>query len=272
MIPLHAGHKPVSNIAITNDQVDGNLSRLLKNSNIKSVKSLSANYSDNKARVVFDPDERLPIKNTRAYPWKCICLLQIFRSGSLIGVATGFFIGPRCVITNGHVVFGEGGYVSEIKVIPGHMPNIPSPFGYDISKKFVTTQGWVDHYNDWTVGRNYDYAAVVLSNSSLFDRIGGFLNYADADSLQQLVIAGYPIESEFEVGSLLYAAGSDIGVSDYGYEYIIDTSVGQSGSPILMGSGNTIICVGVHSGGTNINFGVRCNRSVIENWNTWRTF
>ena len=71
--------------------------------------------------TVIGRDERVRILDTDLAPWRMICALRMRaqRRGTL---GTGWFIGPKTVLTAGHCVFSTGffgGWASTIEVIPG---------------------------------------------------------------------------------------------------------------------------------------------------------
>src|SRR5687768_6326230 len=53
---------------------------------------------------VIGRDERVRILDTDLYPWSAICALRM-RGPSGGAMGTGWFIGPRTVITAGHCVY-----------------------------------------------------------------------------------------------------------------------------------------------------------------------
>src|SRR5271157_3349706 len=72
--------------------------------------------------TVIDRDDRVRILDTELAPWRMICALRMQGGSGAGAIGTGWFIGPRTVITAGHCVFSNyffGGWASTIEVIPG---------------------------------------------------------------------------------------------------------------------------------------------------------
>jgi V8-like Glu-specific endopeptidase len=213
---------------------------------------------------VCGEDRRQSIADTTEVPWRCICRLEVTVNDGRKGSATGFLIGPRCVITNGHVAFPNGDWAQEIKVVPALNGHI-APFGFAVSRKFRSTEGWTVNGDP-----NFDYGAVILPSNDLYSEVGTFLNYREHLSPGRLYLSGYPDLSMFPRGAQIFGSDSDVTGTSFGYRYTIDTSAGQSGSPLLCDDGGSLVCIGVHSVGQCPNFGIKCTPAVVRNWNQWR--
>ena len=74
---------------------------------------------------VLGPDTRIQIANTADYPWRVHCSLLITANDGSQWIGTGWFIGPKTVVTAGHCVFihapgtARHGWVQSIRVMPG---------------------------------------------------------------------------------------------------------------------------------------------------------
>ena len=72
--------------------------------------------------ILGDTDRRKQILETELTPWRMICALEIESQSGAAFVGTGWFAGPRTVITAGHCVFDPvelGGWAKKITVVPG---------------------------------------------------------------------------------------------------------------------------------------------------------
>src|SRR5918912_3129628 len=72
--------------------------------------------------VIGPTDDRVRILDTELAPWRMICALRMRGPTGAGAIGTGWFIGPRTVLTAGHCVFSNhffGGWASSIEVIPG---------------------------------------------------------------------------------------------------------------------------------------------------------
>jgi glutamyl endopeptidase len=71
--------------------------------------------------TVCGADDRVRISPANAAPWRFICQLIITMPNGAGYRGTGWFIGPRAVMTAGHCVFSraDGGWARRIEVISG---------------------------------------------------------------------------------------------------------------------------------------------------------
>jgi V8-like Glu-specific endopeptidase len=72
--------------------------------------------------TVIGRDERVRILDTDLAPWRMICALRMRGPSGAGAIGTGWFIGPKTVLTAGHCVFSTGffgGWASIIEMIPG---------------------------------------------------------------------------------------------------------------------------------------------------------
>lgn len=131
--------------------------------------------------------------NTNTFPFRAICRLIISASDNTRWYGTGFFIGPRTIITAGHCVYlhEHGGWARSIEVIPA-LSNESRPYGSAVSRIFKSVAGWTKEKN-----RNQDYAAIILpNNSQLGTQTGTFGFSVMKDELLEaatLNMADYPI-------------------------------------------------------------------------------
>lgn len=224
------------------------------------AKPLSEIIDGFKPESVCGVDNRTRITNTTASPWKMIC--KIFGTTSAGGryMASGFFISPRCIITNGHVVYPNGNWGRNLQVIPGMNGNI-APFGRETGAKLYSVVGWTRDGNS-----QYDYGAIILPNNNLYNRVKATFGYRMFGSNVTLNNCGYP--GDKPMGTAWYNAGKPTRTTERMFHYMIDTAGGQSGSPVW-GSSRTV--AGVHGYGGCPNKAVRVIPDVMKNWNSWRS-
>lgn len=200
--------------------------------------------------ILGDVDRRKHILETDLRPWRMICSLDITGSNGLPFVGTGWFAGPRTVITAGHIVFDPvelGGWAREIMVIPGRNGDAKPPLGEVSSATFSTTDRWHEVQDP-----DFDYAAIHLGKN-LGARAGhfGMGVLHDAELKNRLVnVSGYPI-TPGEGKSQYFHANRVKAVTARRLFYDIDTVGGQSGSPVwayLDGSDDPVV-VGIHAYG-----------------------
>jgi glutamyl endopeptidase len=232
---------------------------------------------DSGLESILFADERTRIVTTDQQPWKLICALDINAPwGSFVG--TGWFAGPRTLITAGHCVYDKkqmGGWAEEIIVTPGR-DRERRPFKSFTAKRFSTIDAWLARQD-----ADYDIAAIHLDEdvfpaNEVF-RVGAF---PDAELQDYLVnVSGYPASPGG--GTELYWAKNRIrAVTPRRIFYDVDTSGGQSGGPayIFPDEHSRPIVVGIHAygeGGTPASMNLRVNSApriipeVITQIQTW---
>ncbi len=202
---------------------------------------------------VIGPDDRQRINPTSAFPWRAVVSLEVdFDFGATGGYCSGAVIGPTAILTAGHCVYDPTtvqGWATGIRVIPGRN-GTAEPFGSQIASDLLAPTGYVSNGTP-----ALDVGIVLLPNSTLTSQTGRFhFMGGNGSSLigNTANIAGYPGENPtqqwWHAGPLVdrsYSATSDIGI----LSYPIDTSGGQSGSPIWLFNGSDRVIVGIHTRG-----------------------
>jgi len=224
------------------------------------------------AESVLGVDDRVQIPNTHQYPWSAhASLLVTARDGSR-WIGTGWFIGPRTLVTAGHVVFiknsgvpGRDGWVQSVLVMPGRNGS-SLPFGSVSSSNLRSVTGWTnggDH--------EYDYGAILLS-TDLGSRTGtlGFGAYTDATLLSSTAnISGYP--GDKPSGTQWYHSSRVQSVGPRKIYYTADTFGGQSGSAVYRIDNGQRYAMGVHAYGGRSNSATRITRGVYDNLVAWKS-
>ena len=217
--------------------------------------------------TVCGRDDRIEVTNTTSIPWRWICKLIITFPNGARGGCTGWFIGPKAVMTAGHCVFssGNGGWASRIEVIPG-MRGATRPYGSMVGTSFRSVLGWTRDRN-----QNYDYGCIILPSPSLGNQLGyfGFAALTNS-SLQNLLVnnSGYPGDKPF--GTQWFNAGRVTNVTARKIYYLLDTFGGQSGSPTWRYQSGQRHAVGIHAYGGCPNSSTRITTEVFNNMMGWR--
>lgn len=217
--------------------------------------------------AVIVEDDRQPVENADERPFRWICSLVITAANGTRWQGTGWVVGPRTVITAGHVVYmpSQGGWVSAVEVYPGRSAELQPPAA--TAAELHSVQGWVQEHVS-----AYDYGALTLSQP-LQEGYGyfGFAACNDATLSSALInIAGYPTDKP--MGTMwgntrrLSSVGTDVLL------YTIDTFGGMSGAPLVHWDAGDFIVVGIHNyGDVAGNLATRINRDVFRNIELWRS-
>jgi V8-like Glu-specific endopeptidase len=212
--------------------------------------------------ILGDTDRRKQILETELTPWRMICALEIESASGAAFVGTGWFAGPRTVITAGHCVFDPvelGGWAKKITVVPGRNVD-KKPFKSASSSVFSTTDRWQEAQEP-----DFDYGVIHLS-SDLGAAVGSFSIgvLPDAALQNRLVnVSGYPFEPG-EGKAQYFHANRVKALTGRRLFYDIDTMGGQSGSPVwAYEEGSEVpVVVAIHAYGVG---GVPANLNVVAN-------
>ena len=230
---------------------------------------------DPKPERVFDGDDRVRIQNTLDpnFVWaRQVCSLIIETSSLRTVRGTGWMAGPRTIVTAGHNLYfhQEGGFAQNVRVIPGRNSRAAPFESFTVSSsRLVVTKGWSERQEVES-----DYGAIRIPDDYDTSRLGFFGMKAASDSElenTQANIAGYPVDV-LPFGTLWWHGRRILApTGPRTFRYNIDTSEGQSGSPVWIKEGDVRLVVGIH----NYDFGVfnqatRISQSVLDTIREWR--
>lgn len=232
---------------------------------------------------VIGIDERVRIIDTDLPPWRMIAALRMRGPSGAGAIGTGWFIGPRTVLTAGHCVFSThffGGWATSVEVIPGLRGNGSDaslrPYGSTRSERMSSVDRWTEHED-----ADFDIGCIHL-DEPLGDTVGWFaLASMTPEELTgfSVNVSGYPADRG--MGSEQYhAANRVLSVTDRRLFYEVDTFGGQSGAPVWIHADETAppVAVGIHAygtGGTPAALGVVANSApriipeVLETLKEW---
>ena len=210
---------------------------------------------------VIGVDERVRILDTDLAPWRMICALRL-RGPMGTAIGTGWFVGPRTLLTAGHCVFSTrffGGWVDSIEVSPGRS-GTKFPYGTVTTRRVSSVDRWIEHED-----ADFDIGCIHL-DEPLGKQVGwfGVGALAAVDLTRHLVnVSGYP--GDRGAGTEQYHHRNRIQeVTGRRVFYDVDTAGGQSGAPVWIHPTETSppIAIGIHAygaGGTPVNLMIEAN-------------
>ncbi|MCA9178131.1 MAG: hypothetical protein KDB14_26890 [Planctomycetales bacterium] len=230
-----------------------------------------------KPEAVFMPDNRLPIADSKSYPYSAICALTIINQRGEKFYGSGFLAGPRLVLTAGHNVYyhSDGGFMKEIVVYPGLHLDYTAHQPRAVSTSFSTVASWTLDAN-----RQFDFGAIFLDADLTAST--GFLAVSKfkSEELQNMTVnlVGYPKDPPEgqgfpNDGSTQWRASGRVAVAANQLTYGIDSSAGQSGSPLIAYFSETDAyhVVGIHNTAfPECNAATRFNDEVFSQIVRWR--
>ena len=212
------------------------------------------------------------VDDTHALPHSAIGQVLCYNGDRMIGKATAFFIAPRLLLTNAHVVSG----CTKLVIIPGKTGDGAGsePFG-----RFETTT-WRAHPSYRPGRRDFDFAVVLAPRNAP----GGHLSPVEELTQSRpegVAVCGYSARSRRDdpVGTIVNAVlnpdkqhvhrGYVREISDEVMHYDVQELAGSSGSPVYWIEGGAtprVHVVGVNAGPRDglTNSGVRLTRAKVQ--------
>ena len=226
-------------------------------------------------RVVIGEDERTEVKDTQKFPYQGIGYVEMIWPNGAMGRCTAFLVSPFVALTNAHCIYREnwGGWIGEATFSPAQYMTedgvLSRPYGTSITCNVATNTGYIHRPNS-----AQDYAAIFFSNP--VPGMGTFipLVFPFTPKLgSKLFMAGYPgLPQEVFSEEMWESSGEVVTVSDRLIQYTVDTSAGQSGSPLFRPVGFLLdhAAIGLHAFGRLEGNGgprfVQENEALIFNW------
>jgi glutamyl endopeptidase len=225
---------------------------------------------------IIGTDDRVRILDTDLAPWRMVCALRMRGPSGGGAMGTGWFVGPRTLLTAGHCVYSTqffGGWASQIDVSPGRNGD-DFPFDTVQSQQFSSIDRWVSAEDP-----DFDIGCIHLAEP-LGAKVGWFAVGAlpPAELEGFLVnVSGYPADRGNGTEQY-YHKNRVLHVTERRVFYDVDTYGGQSGAPVWIHETEAAppLAVGVHAYGTggapsglDANSAPRIIPEVLEQIRSW---
>lgn len=185
---------------------------------------------------ILGSDDRVQVSDTDEYPYSAVCYIEVaFSTGAECG--TAFMIGDNIAVTAAHCVYKNGELVSDVKVWPGKdgFSIFGNPFGTAESISIFKAP----NYNQGDFYK-YDWAIIVL-DENIGNDTGwfGFTCYQPDYLTTTLTLSGYPHSDQYHqytaTGNAMKYVDK-VSEQEYRFQHNMDSTEGQSGSPIYNSS------------------------------------
>jgi V8-like Glu-specific endopeptidase len=199
--------------------------------------------------TVIGADDRVRVLDTDLAPWRMICALRLRGPTGGGAIGTGWFVGPRTLLTAGHCVHSTqffGGWASSIEVSPGRN-GAEFPYPTVRGTRFSSVDRWVE-----TQDPDFDIGCIHL-DEPLGSEVGWFgVGALAPGELEGFLVnvSGYP--GDRGGGTEQYHHRNRIlRVTERRLFYDVDTFGGQSGAPAWIHETDTAppLAVGIHAYG-----------------------
>ncbi|EGP5268059.1 hypothetical protein EBL23_11055 [Enterococcus faecium] len=220
-------------------------------------------------RSIIGVDNRTRVTNTTAHPNAAIGQTVTTWPNGTRSNGTAWMYGNKVAVTAGHVIYNRnrGGWARQVAFYPGKNGS-SNPLGvYYASQLYTDTKYVASHAytHDWGMLR------FTTNVGALTGYFGAEWTSASQNGIS-VAVRGYPGEKS---GQLWTASGPIIGHQGHAKtHYTIDTTGGQSGSPVYRPSTNRAVAIHTHGVTTsgNYNRGQRIDSSlfnIITNARSW---
>jgi glutamyl endopeptidase len=238
--------------------------------------SFAAPVQGPNAESVIGVDSRVKVTATTSYPNRAIAYLLVTWANNAQGSCTGWFIGPRTVVTAGHCVFNTAagaahGWAKSIKVYPGRNGST-IPYSSTVNYRLFSVTGWTTSGDP-----KYDYGA-IQTKAALGNTVGWFgWRWQSSNTFPgNYTVRGYP--GDKPSATMWTMSGPITNVSANRLWYSMDTYGGQSGSPFYA-LYNSVCCYGfgIHTYGTSVspyygNSATRITSAASTNLTNWKNY
>lgn len=253
--------------------------RALTLSTVAAIGAGSPVVAEMPSDIVGD-DNRVEVTDTKQDPARWIAALT--EQGRSYTYCSGFFYAARTIATAGHCIITFGGYkryqdgpVGVARAARRESGSPVKPYGVCLAESYHRGPNWNPPSEQAFTA---DYGAMKLDPQSSCTFPSGEIVLFDPvqTGVDQFTVAGYPGEKpEYSQ----WKHSGIVGRNDAYYCYSIDTTGGQSGSPVYREYGGTWKAIGIHnygfgaaggSGECGYNSAKRLTGAVINHFEYWR--
>ena len=210
-------------------------------------------------KSIIGTDDRFRVDNTTSFPYSAIASLRTVWPNGVVTVGTAWMYGPNVAMTAGHCIYANdlGGWPTEIIIYPGRNGS-SMPFGEAKAVKIHVPENFTKNHN-----MNFDWGLIEL-DKNIGNETGYFGASWQLDSLNNtdVTISGYPGEKSKQMWQM---SGSIFDMNEYKIHYTIDTTGGQSGSPVYLE--DDYLSVAIHTNGAYdkiSNKGTRITKGIFD--------
>lgn len=215
------------------------------------------------------------VENAQVTPYKAICHIECTWFDGSTTHGTAFFIGPRVLITNAHLVW-RGDKPSHIplgiEVSPGRQGYL-DPFGTATARHYWVPFEW--SHGGYEHDPAYDIAWLILDDRTLYKRVGYHFGYQATTDAQlkswNLNISGYPMPTLYRFQQYRDYETKNQLVRDSWFRHYLDMRQGSSGSPLYVIRDGKRFAVGVNcaesTGTTKYNVATRMTKHFVRDSN-----
>lgn len=215
---------------------------------------------------IIGKDNRTKITKTTTFPNSAICYMEMkFPNSNDIYVGTAWMYGKRVAVTAGHCVYDAkyGGWAEWVKIYPGRNGS-SSPFGSYYATVLHTDVKYINSQDG-----NFDWGLLEF-NTDVGETTGYFGAMWKSDSMvgTRIIVRGYPSEKNATMWSMPGKVKSN---NAYKLRYSIDTTRGQSGSPVYTRQGDYLgLAIHTNYASGNYNEGKRIDESLFNIMESFR--
>lgn len=211
---------------------------------IKEYNQLPLCHTSDSVSAVFGNDDRIPVSDDTILPYSAVIRLLIIENGIRYR-GTGFMIGPNIMLTAAHNVYNhkKSKNFDEIKLLDRNGTVCHEVCKVYVNNNYKTKDS--DTY-DWAVtevtvtpGSTAPYINILRTDLDTFADIIG----------SEAEIPGFPVSVKGKDTSVMHTEKGviiDHCKQEKTLHYRIDTSGGNSGSPVIVYKDGTAYAIGIH--------------------------